>query len=70
MPISFTFVAEKERVLFNIHSQTMTGFSQPFDYLIEAPIKEPQDKCAKLLDVNKEIFVGLVEFAHRGNYPM
>ncbi|KAF1829838.1 hypothetical protein BDW02DRAFT_509000 [Decorospora gaudefroyi] len=48
----------------------MSSLSQPFDRLINGPMKEAQEMCVELPEIERDIFLRLVEFAYRGDYTM
>ncbi|KAI4940353.1 hypothetical protein J4E86_010987 [Alternaria arbusti] len=64
----FTFFVGEERAPVVAHAQVMASLSKPFDRLINGPMRESEEKCATLPEVEKPIFLGLVEFAYRSDY--
>lgn len=48
----------------------MASLSEAFDRLVNGPMREAQEKCAELPDIELDIFLLLVEFAYTQNYTV
>ncbi|KAI4941927.1 hypothetical protein J4E91_010477 [Alternaria rosae] len=66
----FTFFVGEERAPVVAHAQVMASLSKPFDRLINGSMRESEEKCAALPEVEKNIFLRLVEFAYRSDYTI
>ncbi|KAI4653449.1 hypothetical protein J4E93_001215 [Alternaria ventricosa] len=64
----FTFLLGDTREPVTVHAGVMSQVSEPLDRLINGSMKEAQEKCAALPHVDREVFLGLVEYAYRGDY--
>ncbi|KAI4663901.1 uncharacterized protein J4E88_010751 [Alternaria novae-zelandiae] len=64
----FTFLLGDTREPVTVHAGIMSKVSEPLDRLINGSMKEAQEKCAALPHVDREIFLGLVEYAYRSDY--
>jgi hypothetical protein len=64
----FTFLLGENREPVTVHAGAISALSKPFDRLINSPMKEAQEKCAELPHIDRDVFLGLVEYAYRGNY--
>jgi hypothetical protein len=66
----FTFLLGENREPVTVHAGVISALSEPFDRLINGPMKEAQEKCAELPHIDRDVFLGLVEYAYRGNYTV
>ncbi|KAI4702898.1 hypothetical protein J4E81_001771 [Alternaria sp. BMP 2799] len=64
----FTFLLGATREPVTVHAGIMSKVSEPLDRLINGSMKEAQEKCAALPHVDREVFLGLVEYAYRSDY--
>ncbi|KAI4606543.1 hypothetical protein J4E80_010079 [Alternaria sp. BMP 0032] len=64
----FTFLLGDTREAVTVHAGIMSKVSEPLDRLINGSMKEAQEKCAALPHVDREVFLGLVEYAYRSDY--
>jgi len=64
----FTFLLGDTREPVTVHAGIMSEVSEPLDRLINGSMKEAQENCAALSHVDREVFLGLVEYAYRSDY--
>jgi hypothetical protein len=64
----FTFLLGENLESVTVDAGVMSALSEPFNRLINGPMAEAQDGSAKLPDVENHVFLGLVDFAYRGDY--
>jgi len=64
----FTFLLGDTREPVTVHAGIISEVSEPLDRLINGPMKEAHEKCAALPHVDREVFLGLVEYAYRNDY--
>ena len=64
----FTFLLGDTREPVTVHAGIVSKVSEPLDRLINGSMKEAKEKCAALPHVDREVFLGLVEYAYRSDY--
>lgn len=53
-----------------VSAAAIAALSLPLNHLINGPMKEAEEKCAAIADVEKEVFTRLCEYAYRGDYTV
>jgi hypothetical protein len=53
-----------------VSAAAIAALSLPLNRLINGPRKEAEEKCAAIVDVEKEVFTRLCEYAYRGDYTV
>lgn len=64
------FLVGNNKTPVSVHSAVMASLSEPFNRLINGPMREAQEKCAELPDIELEIFTPLVEFDYTQDYTL
>ncbi|KAJ4383893.1 hypothetical protein N0V86_000736 [Didymella sp. IMI 355093] len=64
----FTFHVGEEKRRFVVHSKVVADTSPVFDRLVHGGLKESQDRCAEIEDVDPETFIRFLEYAYRRDY--
>jgi hypothetical protein len=65
----FTFMVGENQTPIVVHSAAISALSEPLDRLINGDMREAQEACACLRDLEPEDFERICEFAYRGDYP-
>lgn len=66
----FTFFLGEAREPLTVSAAALAALSRPLDRLINGPMKEAKEERATILDVEKEDFIRLCEYAYRGDYTV
>jgi hypothetical protein len=66
----FTFHVGEEKRRFVVHAKAVADTSPVFDRLVHGGLKESQDRCAEIEDVDPETFICFLEYAYRRDYTV
>lgn len=64
----FEFFIGQEKRPFVVHSSAIAATSPVFDKLVNGGLKESQDRCAEIEDVDSATFIRFLEYAYRRDY--
>lgn len=64
----FTFLVGQEKKAIVVHAAAIAAVSQQLDALINNGIKESEERCGKLENVQVDDFIRFCEYAYRGDY--